>query len=474
MPAGARRFQESVAPWLDAVTLTNFVRHLKADGASATLSNAPPPVKSKIMADVATTFHRRAGTLTSEVETNIDNYALGTPSVRVAHQPNFLASINVLGQAALCSRLAELVAEPVTQIFFVVDYDANTDRRYRHAFLPSLSSHTGAHSLSSPGLHRHEETFMFSEKNPGMDYISHISELIRSYSSYDLSLIRNTCGHSKINRHELHVRQRVIHDHLTAAFDIGRTLADANIIFMSRYANLVLRLPIMFIPGSEVLTATAEHIQFLWSRARDYRAACATTAAELETIGIVVSSSLVPSRGAAPFWLRCANDSSRVAMYWTDDTCASAMGICHRCKKHACISSRSIDNFLTDAPQPTLIPRVVWDDLLDGFAWGHFAGCSYRGGLEHYIFASAVARKMGLQPLPEFISECERIIGPYDDFEHAARQLSKAQTGRHPGATKAGEWASSGRATLVHSMLWRPSLNVMDLTVAFEQDPNNG
>ena len=468
IPGKGYQFQESVAPWLNSVSLKDFRQHLRAD-AETQCRITPQPVKPGFLAGLARQFHLRAGTLTGAVEQALEDYAGGAQSLRVAHQPNFFASVNVAGQAAVCYNLAQLLSPSPVQIFFIVDYDVNTDRRYRHAVLPSLSSHMGFHSLSAPALHRKQEAFIFGEDKPDKAYLDHITQLIHAYSTHDLAIIRETHGYSKANRHGLLARQEALQEHITSAFENGRSFAEMNAIFLSRYINIELKLPTIFVQGSLALTRASDHIEYLWSRSGDYYAACRSAAAALEDIEVIVSRSLVPSPDLAPFWMKCDRDFARVAMYWTNRSHRSASGICARCGSGVTITSKSVAKRSADPSQPALIPRVVWDDLLDGFAWGYLGGCSYRGGIEHYMFAAAVASRMGLQPLPEFISECMNTLGPTSEFEEAAQLMAKKQgpLQERTGGRPAVQVARSGRASAVHSILWKPDLNVSDLALAF-------
>jgi hypothetical protein len=133
------------------------------------------------------------------------------------------------------------------------------------------------------------------------------------------------------------------------------------------------------------------------------------------------------------------------------------------------VTERSVGSMIRDEASPDVIPRVIWDDLLDGFAWGHIAGCSYPGGIEHYIFTACVALQMGLSPLPEYFSQSSRVPQPESYFEYAAKRAEQLG-GYMPAATgsrSALRLQGSGRGTFVHTMLWRQVIDAHDLAVAF-------
>lgn len=227
-PADARRFEDSAAPWTRAGTLEEFARSLRPSTASTRPVSPLPPVKPQLLASLARSFHRRAGTLTPSVQAHIEDYVLGRRTLRIAHQPNFLPSVNVVGQAAVCNSLSDMLPEHPVQIFLMVDYDVNTDRRYRHAMLPSISSHLGYHSLSAPLPDRRGETLIFGERKLPRDYLEQVLGLLHTYISNDLDLIRQICGYSELSRHEAAKREASIRDHLLTSFRLGRTFAEAN------------------------------------------------------------------------------------------------------------------------------------------------------------------------------------------------------------------------------------------------------
>jgi len=465
-PREARYFQASVAPWLGQQSISDFAQYLQGAPRSE-LKGLPQPIKPLVLAEFALNFHERAGTLTKAVRSSIDDYTSGRPSMRIAHQPNFLPSLNVTGQAAVCESIAKLQPSNPVQVFLIVDYDLNNDRRYRHAMIPSLSSHTGYASLCAPPLRKDEAVLIFGEKKPSEKDLPQLIQPLHDHTAHDLAIIRQVCGVTESNRYRLAERQAIIREHLLFSLRNGTTLADVNSIFLSRVANLLLGLPTIFVPGSLALRALTEHLEYLWSISGLYNHACRKVAAELEGIGVIISSSLVLAENVAPFWVVCAHDSSRIAMGWADWQRTKATGTCSRCHTYVEVTSRNIGDFLHGQERAKLIPRVVWDDLLDGFAWGHMGGCSYRGGLEHYMFTTAVAQRLGLTPLPEFLSEYKP-RGPLNEYEHAAQQLEKQRTSsrEQQAARKAWKLARSGRASVAYSLLWKPDFK--DLGHSFQ------
>lgn len=371
------------------------------------------------LAERAREFHGRAGTLTDGVEANIDRYERSAPCVRVAHQPNFLPAVNVIAQAAVCNALNGLLGGAYAEVFFLVDYDLNDDRRYRRATLPSLHSRTGTWTASAPPP-RVPAAWMTREDAPAMRFVNQLEVNVRRWASQQISSLPRSAGRAGLRRRAEENLTTIV-GALEKAAANARDLADFNAIFLSWIVNEVLGLPTLFISGTAALPQIAGHIEALWhARAALSRAA-----------------------GVAPLWRRCTC-GGRLA---PDET----IPCCGNCGADARVDDANVGSL---AGGGDLIPRIVADDLLDGVAWGNIAGCDYRGGLPHYARSALAARRLGLRPLPMFLSTrapqhpARHLIGE----EFAAALEAEPQ---HPAA----QLVASGRVSAVMPLLWSTGLN---------------
>jgi hypothetical protein len=466
----------AIAPWLRARTVADFaddVRLVRREPPGALME--PVPASRNSLADLAISFHKKSMTLTAAVEEGLTRFRAGNPAVRVAHQPNFLPSLNVAGQAAVSVKMAHLLPNAPSQVFFLLDYDVNTDRRYRHALLPSLSSRDGQHTLSAPPTSQQRPRLSYTEAAPDQAFLNRLIELLHEYSTQDLALIRKTQFQSSFNRRELAGKSSIVAGHLRFAFGKAATLAEANSMFLSRIVNLELGLPTIFLPGAQALLGITDHVLYLWERVNEYYEAC-DAAIQINDEGDERAekySGRPSDRSLAPFWAPCAADGSRVALHWDDDRYGAAVGICPACSRRMRITSRTVSAGSQDGRHPVVIPRVIWDDLLDGFAWNYVAGCSYRGGREHYRLATRVAALMRLPLLPEFFSHAAESKVP-TTYRHIAEQCTKIQRCGYPSPpdeTAMGH-ISSGRGSIVHSMLWESSMDLRNLADRFTSSPS--
>src|SRR5579863_7210622 len=137
-----------VAPWFTAVDSQDFCKFVRRTSYDASAADSPRPIDRNKVAELAADFHQRAGTLTEDVAVALHCYGVGSLSLGVSHQPNFLANLNVAMQPVVMNDLANRIGGTCCQIFALVDYDVASDKRYRHAIFPSPLLGNGYASLS--------------------------------------------------------------------------------------------------------------------------------------------------------------------------------------------------------------------------------------------------------------------------------------------------------------------------------------
>lgn len=408
--------------WITAASLDEFAEILRIRDVADDVPRIRFPDSTAdrlILAAQIREFHGRAGTLTEGVKVNLGRYARGEECVRAAHQPNFLPSVNVVAQAAVCHALNRLLDGAYAEVFFVVDYDLNDDRRYRHATLPSLCSRNGTWNVSAPE-YRGSAAFMTDEAGPSREFAARLGADVRTWALQQISILPAAAGRAGLRRRVEESLESFVVVLEKAA--LGATgLADFNMLVLSWIVNRVLGLPTLFLSGSAALPLIADQIEAIW-HSRVMISGTSTT---------------------VPLWKRCSC-GARVAL--------TAMP--RRCGRCAAVATVSDDDVPGLAVSGRLVPRVVADDLLDGVAWGNVAGCDYRGGLPHYAMSARIARGLGLRPLPMFLSSrapgapAEHLIG--GEFGAALAEMAE-----HPAA----RLISCGRTSVVLPLLWSEALS---------------
>jgi len=144
-------------------------------------------------------------------------YADGAATQRVAHQPNFMPALNIVAQAALCDEMSKDFAEDTCQVLVLVDYDVNTDRRYRHSPFPVISAPSGFRSLSVPALHHDHEALMFREPVPPPTFVADVLRLVNVLARQDLGAIRRSVNDHSTSRHALGNNEATYSEHFKEA-----------------------------------------------------------------------------------------------------------------------------------------------------------------------------------------------------------------------------------------------------------------
>jgi hypothetical protein len=392
---GGAQQAKSQLPWLAADSLAAFPDTWPAAearrGPASKLSETAR-VDRALVAAQSRAFHIRAGTLTAAVAGSLNRYSDGVEALRTAHQPEFLAAMNVVGQAAVCHRLNAATGGRYVEAFFLLDYDQNDDRNYRSPGVPAPWKAAG--TLKFPAPRSGDPTFMFGEARPEMAFVEKLLNAIEScrsgYRRLGWSGGRQTHGRDGVEWLGSVLRR--------AAVD-AKSFADFNAIVLSRFVNEWLGLPTIFIPGSEVLPLISEHLELAWIDRKGIVRAAREVDRALHADGL-------PERRkprGVPLWYRCGCDR-RFAV--EDRQSRLHVDPCVACSRGAVDGDdRLVANL---AAERALVPRVLLDDILDGLLWGYRAGVDYHGGLSHYAHSALVAQRLSVPRLPVYLSGWDR------------------------------------------------------------------
>lgn len=448
-----------VAPWLTATDIYQFANCVTTEVRENSVDDIPPRIEPELLRRLSWEFHRRAGTLTNDVHASL--LCLQNPSygVGVSHQPNFLANLNVAMQPVLANKLAQAIGAETGQIFTLLDYDSATDRRYRHALLPSPVLRYGYYSATPSPPPAARSLLMLGEPKPNQDSLKKMIVMIKQVSLHDAAFMGKYGLKSAVTSDNLRRGLERLEECLMEAWTLSSSLSELNAILMSKILNVWLGLPTIFVEGHRALRLMAEHFQYLWDHSRMIASASRGVAAILEEAGLSVRRGLVPDPLWVPFWGVCSR-RHRFLLTWTSSRSLTAEGRCSECDSFMRIKRSYVRRATTSG---RLIPKVVTDDLLDHIAWSNSAVCGYRGGREHYVFSAMVADRLGLKQLPTFLSGrvaaqgLQRIVClPY-------RSLISELSRTNAAPQIAEQLLSAGRGSVAHWMLWNDGPNEANL-----------
>jgi hypothetical protein len=449
-------------PWLGVRSLREFAlqieHHPLIETAPSSKLREVSALERESIARISTSFHERANTLTEAVQENLARYKAGADCVRAAHQPNFLPATNIVGQAALIHRLTRQLGRGYSEVFFLIDYDLNTDRRYRHASLPSVSARTGLRTFSAPPLGGSPPSLMYLEPPPSEQFITEVCSRLHDWVYQDAYQLRRTVPglalQSSVRKAKETIEELLVHSAKAA-----ESLADFNAILLSQMVNRILGLPTLFLPGSRLLSVMADPIVSVWNSRAEISTAASKARRILNDLGLPTGS---PVQDMVPLWLICPC-GNRIPIVGSSRR-KSYMAECKRCRRVNKIDDRSI---FDHAKKSRIVPKVLADDLLDGLAWGNIAGCDYVGGIGHYVQSSLVADILGLRRLPVYLSarattaRAQSLAGP----AFSAALSDSTSTPRL--SDRLFDTLLSGRASFVFPLIWHSNISPDDLADDF-------
>jgi hypothetical protein len=353
-------------------------------------------------------------------------------------------------QPCILDALSARISESPAQLFLSLDYDALSDRRYRHAIFPAVSYREGFTTLSSPRQSNGSQKVMSIEAKPEPSHLVNTVEKLRNAVLNDFYIARKSGISTTEERESLEYRVTAIETELAEAEARSHSLAEFNSVLLSRLCNIRLALPTAFVAGRAALAYLAEPMEYLWLRGREMTRAYDNAGRMLEDVGVVVRPAL-GRKDLAPFWVVC-DCGERLPLLWLEGSQLNAEAVCGMCRRGRRVTARTFRELAEDG---YIAPRVVADNLLDGIGWAHSFGCGYRGGLEHYVFASVVGWLLELRLMPDFLSQrsssasCGGLVG--SDY----RGLLEIMIGR--GSKRAyatSDLIRSGKGSVAHSLVW--------------------
>lgn len=314
--------------------------------------------------------------------------------MRVAHQPNFMVSGTVAVQLSIARRFRSQLSGAC--VLEVIDYGDCWDKRFRHAYLPSHFSSRGYVVIPGPA-HNDCERLINKQQISGLGWLE---DAIQKLDSVSIRHMRQAgdSWEAKTGRQRL----RSIVQVLRNSYREGSSESDCT---LQTWWALGIERPDLIKSGAAALPLLADHMTYLWTRTpeivRQYTAA-------LKMLHAAGASITDPRRhlGEVPFWFIC-DCGARRSMSFSGTSPASLVSNCRRCDRGSGPNIISENEFRRFATEGRIVPRILIDDLLDGMGWTYSIGCSYAGGISHYIVSAITAGLCRLPVLPEFFSRVE-------------------------------------------------------------------
>lgn len=398
------------------------------------------------LAKISTAFHGNAGTLTEEVKKNIDLFSANAPLLRVAHQPNLLPYLRMVGQFFLLNtlnkQLNERYSRQFCQVYLIVDYDVYGEKYFRKSWYPDPQRKNGYFSIRYEREDIHRDTLVCHVSKPPWKLVEGWLETIREIIITNQKKLSNYGIHELRSGYNLDNLDRITVD-LREAHERALTLSDFCSFFLSRLLNLRWSLPVVFFPLKQTIPLMTDSFQYLFSSKDKIAENIDAAISFLNTLGISISDSLRISSNEFPFWHVCPDCQMRHSF----DKIQAPMFLEAQCPNCQRIFGYSIEHH----NQPDLskviknsIPKVLYDDLNDCFGWGACAGIGYSGSTEHVLLSTLLSSTLGWPKLPEILWEPKGI-------HYGLGEISQNQNSDK--FKKSLELSLSGRASIIYYLV---------------------
>lgn len=342
------------------------------------------------LADIAGRTHERFGTATPPVCDALRRLRLGAPILRVSHQPNLLAALNVVGlpllQVLAAPQLSTTGIAPVV-LLVLVDHDAAGDRRFR---APQVPRSNGVPLRLAGGVAKQDHDVPMGLVRPlsrdtALRWSQQLEQATAEWSRY----LRPHCLNISDPAKARHLVRRHM-DCFAQRMNECDSLAQGSASFNSHLLNTVLNLDVVCVPESQTLMALPDAVAAI---------AAAEAIKHPDSTVWVVCDYCFERRAAS---VSNHGDGDLVAKWACKDCLPS--GRSEPVRFDAAVSH-------SDVSFPRFLPRVGLSDRLDVELYRAAGGISYAGGASHVLAAREAAYGRGDDPAPELIWEPVGVYG---------------------------------------------------------------
>jgi hypothetical protein len=354
--------------------------------------------RRKQLAKWIRSFHKKCGTLTTNVEVAIGKLEEDSCLVLMtAHQPNLFAYGGVLRKATLTHVLAKKLSEklgvPVVCFFGVADQDFSADRWVRSALLPDVEKRDGLVEIrfDMPG-----KMMLNRVGKPPKKVLDNWENVIKSWIGRQTSIIERECQVFNQDfagkESDLHRNFEVFWELVQEAYKRSETYADFNSFVMSGIVNKAWEYDTLFSRFSECQRIFEKEFCFLLSHFEDYHSCLK----EILDTSNLEKGVFGQEYETIPFWYHCSCGSK--ARLVTEQKGASVFGrgSCLRCGEEYVIDFQSKNGFQISEVISNISARSLSMPLIFFPGLGVSCYVGGVGGMEYLTQARNVAERLKL------------------------------------------------------------------------------
>jgi hypothetical protein len=336
----------------------------KFDNAVKILDEAPSPkidqnitYNRKNLKESIFNFHKKSGTLTSNVKSQID--LIGNEKLKIIvaiHQPNLFAFSGVLKKIIMLETLTnnlEKFNNSILPLFLIIDHDFMDDSWVHVAKLPSIRNSLGILDIRYPMNDSKRWKLICKTDPPTHSLVSYWENQIYMWIKNDKSLTKEHRRRIFINIEKF---WKVVEDSLSKS----NNYSEFNSYIMSKMVNNVWNYKTLFVNLSELYHTFKNGYNFLISNHETYLKSLEKSELFYKNHGISKGISSNSSKYSA-LWLNCSCGSKGYSIINRNyDGEFELIGKCMSCKKKLVLNVGRRDNvFIPDDKLNEVSPRAI-------------------------------------------------------------------------------------------------------------------
>jgi hypothetical protein len=354
--------------------------------------------RRKRLAKYIRNFHRKGGTLTSEVEAAIGNLEEDSCLVLMtAHQPNLFAYSGVFRKATLTYVLAKKLSEslkvPVVSFFGVADQDFADDRWVKSALLPDVERRDGTVELR---FDMPEKLMINRIEKPSKKVLDNWQNEIKSWIIRQTSTVERECRVFNLEfdrkKTDLFRNFEAFGELFQKAYEHSETYADFNAFVTSRIVNEAWGYDTLFSRFSDCQQIFEKEFCFLLSKFEDY----SSCLKEILDTSNLEKGVFGQEYKTIPFWYHCSCGSKARLTAEQKGASVIGRGSCLRCGKEYLIDFHSKNDIKISEFASQISARSLSMPLIFFPGLGVSCYVGGVGGIEYLTQSKYVAERLKL------------------------------------------------------------------------------
>lgn len=382
----------------DIESIVKEIANYQCDNISAELS--------ELIKKEAKQFHLKFETLSKNVSENIESISTGSKLIIIPHQPNYLASLNVILPIFLLEFLGKrLCKKKYTLLYLSIDYDEASETRFNRVKYPDALRLKKQFYLSDNISSSSKYDLMFKIGMPNekdfFESINTLEELIKENIS-TLEKLNSTLG---LQTSLIIERWEKIKPDILSIFQKSSSLTEFNSGFLSYVVNNIFGYSVCFFSGSKAVQLYKKEILDFSISNINLNQSINDAISVLEKNNIKSTFKKLKNSDSQ-LWAYCSSCKRRHAISFTN-----GKFVIENCKSNAYANKLSKNELDTE-----IYPKVILDNILDSTFYKKIASTGYIGQAEHLFISSYVSNQFGIKVPPHLIIDSSNFTFGYFEY----------------------------------------------------------